>query len=387
MSKHLDWIYDIETYPNTFTVCFADVQARQIKVFEISDRKDQRQQLFEYLRNIYRVKGRLVGFNNEGFDYPVLHKLLKNQNMTVSDIYEFAMSVIKCEDKFAHVIRQKDRIIPQVDLYKIHHFDNQARATSLKMIEYNSRSDNIEDLPFPVGKVLTSDEIDILIKYNIHDVKETFKFYEASSQQMEFRDTLTQQYGLDMTNFNDTKIGKQYFTMELEKNGVKCYEGGKIRQTKRYFIDLAECIFPYVKFERPEFNAILDWLKRQRITETKGVFSNILECDLGDVAKYAKMVTKRNKLDDKPTEDDIANFKKENPLCWVEEVELKSKLPKKDGGGFKKAYYLCWNVAESLNVVINGLCYIFGTGGIHASVESSVIESDQNFIIVDEDVK
>lgn len=386
MSKHLDWIWDIETYPNCFTACFADVTARKMKVFEISDRKDQREQLFNYLRNIYTVGGRLVGFNSVGFDYPVLHKLLKNKSMTVEDIYNFAMEVITSDNKFAHNIRAKDMLIPQVDLYKIHHFDNKARATSLKMIEYNSRSPNIEDLPFPVGKILTSDEIDTLIEYNMHDVKETFKFYQASEQQMVFRDTLTKQYNIDMTNFNDTKIGKEYFVMELERNGVKCFNHGKVRQTKRHFIDLADCIFPYVEFERPEFNAILDWLKRQRITETKGVFSNILEHELGDVAKYANMTTKKQKLKDKPTDEEIAELKKDKPLCWIEEVELKAKLPKKLGGGFKKAYYVCWNIAESLNVVINGLTYVFGVGGIHASVESQVVESDDEYLVIDWDV-
>lgn len=42
------------------------------------------------------------------------------------------------------------------------------------------------------------------------------------------------------------------------------------------FIELKDCIFDYIKFERPEFNAILKWFKNQRITETKGVFSDIL---------------------------------------------------------------------------------------------------------------
>lgn len=381
-----DVIYDLETYPNVFTACFADINDRKIVAFEISDRKDQREQLFNYLRKVYSCKGRLVGFNNVGFDYPVLHKLLKNQSMSANDIYNYAMEVITSENKFVYNVRAKDVMIPQVDLYKIHHFDNKARATSLKMIEYNSRSENIEDLPFPVGKVLSGDEIDTLIRYNIHDVKETVKFYNESKTQLEFREQLTDQYGINMINFNDTKIGKEYFVMELEKNGVKCFEGGKARQTKRHFIDLNDCIFPYVEFERPEFNAILDWFRRQRITETKGVFSDIMEHDLYDVAKYAKMTTKRQKLKDEPSETEIEEFKKGKPLCWVEEIELKAKLPKKLGGGFKKAYYLCWNVAESLNVVIGGLVYVFGVGGIHASVESQVVDSDDDYLVIDWDV-
>lgn len=385
MSKN-DVIYDIETYPNIFTACFADVTTRTMKVFEISDRKDQRSELLQYLRNLYITKAKLVGFNNVGFDYPVIHKILKNQDISVDDIYEYAMKVIKADTVWEHVVKSKDVLIPQVDLFKIHHFDNIARATSLKMIEYNSRSPNIEDLPFPVGMELNDEQKDVLIKYNMHDVKETFKFYLESSTQIEFREVLTKNYGMDMTNFNDTKIGKEYFQMELEKNGVACYAGGKVRQTKRPFINLSECIFDYVEFERPEFTAILEWFKRQRISETKGVFSDIMEHDLGDVAQYAKMVTKKLKLKGKPTDKEIEELKKDKPLCWIEEVQLKAKYPKYLGGGFKFSYYVCWNIAEALNVVIDGLTYVFGVGGIHASVESQVVEATEGYSLIDWDV-
>lgn len=381
-----DIIYDIETYPNVCTFCFADVLERKMKVFELSFRKDQRLELFEYLRGAYKQKARLVGFNNVGFDYPVVHKLLTNKFMSVKEIYDYAMNVIKAENKWEHVVRSKDVFIPQVDLYKIHHFDNKARATSLKMIEYNSRAPNIEDLPFPVGTYLSDNEIDVLIKYNMHDVKETFKFYQQSSTSLEFRDKLTNDYGIDMTNFNDTKIGKEYFAMELEKNGVACYSGGKVRQTKRPYINLGDCVFPYVKFERPEFVAIHEWFMKQTITETKGVFSDIMEHELGDVAKYARMITKRTKLKGEPSDAEIAELKKDKPLCWIEVNELKAKLPKKDGGGFKKAYYVCWNIAEALNVEIDGIVYVFGVGGLHASVESQVVSVSDEYIIADWDV-
>lgn len=37
-------------------------------------------------------------------------------------------------------------------------------------------------------------------------------------------------------NFNDTKIGKDYFIMKLEEHIPECcYEKGKIQQTKRFY--------------------------------------------------------------------------------------------------------------------------------------------------------
>ena len=373
-----DYVYDIETYPNVFTLAIGNVATRKCKVFEISNRNDHREQMFEHLRMICKTNGRMVGFNNVGFDYPVIHHLLKNKTLSVNEIYNYAMRVINSESKFEFIVKDKDVFIEQIDLYKIHHFDNKNRATSLKMLEFNMRSENIEDLPFPVGKWLTDEEIDVLIKYNKHDMLQTFLFYNESKEQIEFREKLSKKYNKNFMNFNDTKIGKDYFIMKLEEEMPGCcYKKGKIQQTIRPFIDIKDCIFDYIKFERPEFNAVLDWFRRQRITETKGVFSNILESDLFDVAKYANMVTKRKKLKDKPTEDDINELKKQYPMCWFEEVELKSK---------KISYYICWNVAETLNVVINGFQYDFGTGGIHGSIESTIVVSDEEYEIEDRDV-
>jgi hypothetical protein len=382
----MNWfVFDLETYPNIFTCCVADMQTRKMKLFEISSRKDQRNDMFEYLRGVRRQNGILVGYNSLSFDEPVLQNLLKNKTMTVGEIYHYAMKVIQSgygDNKWQYQIREKDRFLQQLDLFKMNHFDNKAKATSLKMIEFNSRSNNIEDLPFPVGKHLTNAEMDVLCKYNCHDVKETVKFFENCKAQIDFRLDLQKKYGFNALNWNDTKIGSEFFIMELEKAGINCYDGqGKARKTKRTYIDLVDCIFPYIKFERPEFNAILEWLKRQRITETKGVFSDIPEHELGDVAKYALMTTKRIKFKNKPTQKEIDEMLKQYPLGWVEEIELKAKLPKKDGGGFKKAYWFNYRIADALNVVIDGLCYVFGTGGAHAAVEKRVIVSDEKRVI------
>ena len=49
----------------------------------------------------------------------------------------FAMKLINKspDDRFSSKIKDSEVVIPQVDLYLIHHFDNRARSTSLKMLE------------------------------------------------------------------------------------------------------------------------------------------------------------------------------------------------------------------------------------------------------------
>lgn len=385
MSDLKFYVYDIETFPSCFSVVIGDFWNRRCWTYEISWRKDDRKKLFSRIKKIRAEKDAwMVGYNSYFFDYPVLHYILRNPDCSPEQIYAKAMDIINTgrDEKFKHVIFDNQMIVPQLDLFLIHHFDNVSRSTSLKMLEFNMRSDNIEDLPFDVGKHLTSEEIDVLIKYNKHDMSETSKFLEKSLSQIEFRKKLSDQYDRNFMNHNDTKIGKDYFIMKLEEEMPgSCYKKvdgrRKPRQTARKVIDLSECIFDYIKFDRPEFQAVLDWLKKQKIRETKGVFTDILESDLGELAQYCTLRTKRKKFFKKPSEKQMEKYKQEKPLCWLQEEQLKSG---------KVSYWLCWNVADNLNCVIDGFQYDFGTGGIHGSIESQTVVSDDQKVIIDQDV-
>ena len=343
-----DFAYDFETYKNCFSTVFIDVHTDNQVVFEMSDFKNDWGDFVAFIEKCSKNFIRFVGFNNYYFDYPVLHHLLhrfKGKNPTGSQValeaYWKGQKLIKCtkEEKFAQVIWDNNQVVPQLDLYRIHHFDNVARSTSLKVLEYNMRSDQIEDLPYSPHEPLNQEQIKRLIRYNIHDVKQTVKFYHHTTPMIKFREELTEKYGKNFINHNDTKIGKDYFIMELENAGVKCYyfDDGERKpvQTKRDKIIINDIIFPYVEFDRPEFNAVLDWLRRQRITETKGVFTEI--DDFGSLEAYANL--------------------------------------KKTKGKFK-----------NLNCIVDGFQFDFGTGGIHGSIKPEIVSECDNFAILDFDV-
>src|SRR5690606_17958830 len=274
--------YDIETYPNVFTFTAKTVDKSQRWRFELSDRRQDLHLLRLFLQRLADAECRMVGFKNIDFDYPVVNSIWQNHCITVDVIYNKAMSIIRAPDhaKFSHLVPEWQHVVPQIDLYKIHHFDNKARATSLKVLEFNMRLSRVEDLPFDVGINLTPEQIDVLLDYNEHDVDSTIDFYHESLGQIRFREELTAKYGTNFMNFNDTKIGKQYFIMKLEEvtPGI-CYtrDNGRRepRQTTRNSINLDDVILPYVRFERPEFQRILEWFKSQVITETKGVFTDV----------------------------------------------------------------------------------------------------------------
>lgn len=417
-----DDIYDIETFPNCFLFGFISADGKVLKQFECSHRKNETEEILAYLRTARQQKRRMIGFNNNGFDYPVLHEMLneavaykltkRQYKITPERMYDLAQKQIESfKGEFGHTIRATEVFIPQGDLFKIHHFDNKAKSTSLKMLEFNMLSDTIEELPFDVGTVLSDKQIDELVSYHKLDLTETRKFYLKSLPMIRFRDELSKKYNRDFTNHNDTKIGKDYFIMRLEDAGVECYsfKGGKrkINQTRRDVINLGECLFDYYDFKRPEFIAVKNWFAQQKISETKGVFTDIEEHELGEVQQFAELIQRRKKLFKEPTEEQIQEFKKQRPLSWIEVEELKALEDLKDSEGNpvyetvidskgkekqkkvkvpKKSYWWNWRVATCLNVVIDGFRIDFGVGGVHGSLVNSRVEEDEEYLIVDADV-
>ena len=420
-----DWIYDIETYKSAFTFAVIRADGKFPRVFEVSNRTNELDRIYACVDHIEATAGRLVGFNNVGFDYPILHEVLINRTRWLSksgrqvavDVHKLAQKQIDSfkDNGFGNSIKADEQVVPQVDLYRIHHFNNKAKATGLKMLEFNMRMDNIEDLPYAVDAELADDEIDKLKTYNMHDVRCTLAFYLKSLTQIEFRDNLSIKLGRDFTNADDTKIGAEYFQMKLEDSGVKLHkfkDGKKVMmQTKRDKIAIKDCLFKYYKFDRPEFQAVYDWFSKQVITETKGVFSDIEEHNLGLVAKYSNLTVKRKKFKGTPTERDTDDFKNEHPLGWIEVEELKATEYLFDANGEhvleypldadgcpdlskkrkkvrvpKKSYWGCYRIAETLNVLVDGYRIDFGVGGVHASLTEKIVSAGKTYMVRDADV-
>ena len=346
--KHI--IYDVEVYPNVFTLTALNVRNEQLHVFEVSERKNDYYRLRVFMEDMRRSNAEMIGFNNIGYDYPVLHSLCRFSQIhpdaasVTKAAFNKSQEIIKGVQRFEHTIRSRDEIAKQIDLLKIHHFDNTARSTSLKMLEFVMRSNNIQDLPFdPEKPIECFSEIDQLLKYNRFDVEQTFKFYKISLEKMELRDRLSRRYKRDFTNASDTKIGSMIFQLSLERKLGKnvCFQNGKPRQTHRKSIKVSN-ILQDIPFERPEFQAVYKWLKKQVITDTKGAFTDIEIEDLGPLENFCEIYT-----------------------------------PKTNRGKTR---------AKNVNCVIDGFKFVFGTGGLHGCVHGQTVESDSEHVIVDLDV-
>lgn len=346
MNQQKYYAYDIETFPNVFSCVIQNIDTGDTRVFEISSRKNDSVKFYKTLLWLSQSKKILVGYNNLGFDYPVIKYFLSfyNENLKgeeiVKKLYEYANTLITNKTNSFDI--KSPFHISQLDLMKVHHFDNKAKRVSLKILEFNMRSKNIEDLPFKPGTTIKDDQIDTLLKYNTHDVKETVKFFHHSKDAIKFREKLSIKYKENMLNYSDMRIGKQFFIRNLEQKLGKdiCFKDGKPRQTIRNYIDFSKIIFDCVQFKTPEFQALRNYLSKQYTNDMKKVFVNIPKEELGELASYL----------------DIS----------------------KSG------------IAHSLHIVYKDFTFYLGTGGLHGSVESCFFkpsdEPDDEYIIYDVDV-
>jgi len=327
-------VYDIETFPNCFTFAMEMLHSDVKGVWEISEYRDDRVALMQFFDWMGRENVPMIGFNNIHFDYPVIHLLRRNPQISYQQLYAKAMAIIESFNQFEHTIWANDRFTPQIDLRKLHHLDNKAKMTSLKALQVNMRSPSVEESAVPFGINVDPQQIFSIIGYNEHDVSETKRFAQFSMSAIQSREKLIEQFGIDVLNWNDTKIGEQIIIQRLGED--RCYtrdEFGKrqMLQTPRHRIALGEIIFPIVRFETAEFQRIHQYLQAQVLTAEQ-----IKDLKGEDTEELDTIVTK--------------------------------------------------GVFTGLTATAGGITYHYGVGGIHGSVERKQIKAGGGYLIRDIDV-
>ncbi|AGO48907.1 putative DNA polymerase [Cellulophaga phage phi14:2] len=263
----MKYIYDEETYPNMFLICFKDIESKGYYKFEISDRKNEIEQLYNFLSQDDIV---LIGFNNLNFDYPVLHNtiLKERRNWSAQEIYREAQNIIEAEYS---AVRENEVKIPQIDLYRIWHYDNKNKATSLKWLEFAMLWDKLQDLPYKVGSVLTFEEMENVVSYCYNDVDATERFYYVSEKHIEIRTFYSELEGVDLMNASEIKMSKEIFSKALAKHmGISQWDVKKLR-TFRKSVDIKDIIFPYIKFNDPGNQDALAQFERFKWIDTSNM--------------------------------------------------------------------------------------------------------------------
>jgi hypothetical protein len=155
----------------------------------------------------------------------------------------------------------------------MNHWDNKAKSSSLKWVQYAMDWENVEEMPHPhFEPIQNPQDLRDVISYCINDVMSTKQILEHSKEQIRLRQVLTKEYGIDLYSASEPRISKELFLYFLEqKTGIEKAELKRLR-TPRTHIVLGDCILDYVQFQTPEFQKMIDYFRKTVITSTKDGF-------------------------------------------------------------------------------------------------------------------
>lgn len=296
------WIYDIECLSNFHSATFMALDNKEIRQFVIHK---SRNDFSEYIRFLQTEISGLIGFNNINYDYPILHYLLeKKEFLTNIDSFSNIFSPIE----IAEIIYKKSNevidsdwssipewktIIPQLDLYKIWHFDNKAKHTSLKAVEIAIDFENVEDMPFPDSHYVEDNEVQSILNYNLNDVLATYEFYRITigdtdnplykgKDKIQLRRDIQAEFGLNCLNYNDVKIGDELNKLNYCKNSGLDW---KIVKELPKYIDtftFGQCIPSYIQFKTQELNDFYNLIKDSPVIQDTDGEKQIFKLDFKD---------------------------------------------------------------------------------------------------------
>jgi DNA polymerase elongation subunit (family B) len=224
-----------------------------------------------------------VGYNNLRFDSQVIEWIIRNSEEWYS--YGSLEIAAMISQKAADVIHDANyEVLPeysehnlslkQIDLFKIHHYDNKNRRVSLKRLEFEMDLENIEEMPVHhLKENMTPEERQLTRDYCKNDIMATYEFYKITigdtthplyrgNNQIELRMDIQEEFGIPCLNYSDSKIGdemiKKYYCEEKKIDYKDLPKKGYFRKS----IAVKNCIAPYVKFQTPLLKSFLERMKK-----------------------------------------------------------------------------------------------------------------------------
>jgi hypothetical protein len=277
------WVMDYETLSNCFIGVFEDVKSEHQEIFICHKSKNDIVSLLTFLHKNIELNEWHVSFNGLAFDSQITEHIIRNSSTLLfmdgdkiaKWIYQKAQETIERSNsgEFA-LFSPKDLNIRQIDVFKLNHWDNPAKRSSLKWIQYTMDWKNIIDMPIHHTTEIEEGQIPEIINYCINDVKSTKQIMHLSKDQINLRKVLTEEYDIDLFSASEPRISKELFLHFLNKStGIKKWHLKQMR-TQREQIIFKDIILPYVEFKTATFQNLLK--KFQDIVlypgETKGGF-------------------------------------------------------------------------------------------------------------------
>lgn len=287
-------LYDIEVFPNCFHCTCKDSESHKLYKFEISNRKNQLEELVDFFY-YKRVEHIICGYNNKHYDDIIINYMIQFCGIMkrleylriCSSIYYLSREIISAEKT-----EKNDRIKEYKYANNFYSFDlmtmlySSKQQKSLKEIEILLNMPNVQEFDGDFNSRLTDCEIDDMIAYNVNDVEATETLLKKVKNEIDLRLTVESEWGFDALSMSGVRFGEEILLREYKKYNKSSKDELKANARKIGKINLKDIILPFIQYSNPKLKEVLLDVKnatcnpcksdkKQENYEKKFVLSNI----------------------------------------------------------------------------------------------------------------
>lgn len=286
-------IYDIEVFPNVFHCVVKDTNTGELYKFEISERKNQIEQLVQFFTSSNNL---LCGYNNKHYDDVIMNYIIDYSNVMLhKNIYDVTMSLFNLSQT---IINLEDGNIDKIKRWKYaNYFESMDLLTmmfssklrvGLKSMQITMKYKNVQEYDGDFNRYLPSDKIDEMIGYNINDVESTCSLFNnlVKNGDIDLRLFIEKEYGFNALSMDSVKFGETLLAKKVcEELHINKRQLEQMRSPMDN-IPLKDVILPFIQYKNPKFQKALEDMKKQVVSsknrkpgeknyENKFVVSNV----------------------------------------------------------------------------------------------------------------
>lgn len=298
------YVYDIEVFQNIFHCSVKNTETNNIYKFEISERKNQLRELVKFFKQVDKyitwgdyyttninIPANVIfcGYNNLHYDNPIINYIIEYEDKLMqynipticSSIFNLSKTITtSSEDNIDAWKHWKYQIwFDTFDILTML-YSNKLRV-GLKEIQVTMQYPNVQEFACDWTKPLPLEDFDSMIDYNINDIESTSELLNRCKKDVDLRIAIEDEYEVRVLSKDGVNIGMKILTQKyLEKTGLT-WQDIKDLRSPMSVIPLKDVILPFIKYDSPILQRVLDDMKNQIVSpgrkgyENKFVFNNL----------------------------------------------------------------------------------------------------------------
>lgn len=286
------YVYDIEIFPNVFHCTVKNSETGERLFFEISERKNNLQELVDLFWTIkhqnksgigelnytttlqFQTDKIFCGYNNIHYDNPIINyiidfhkKMLKMSYLNIcTSLFNLSNQIIQSTDtNFSSWTKWKYKVyFETLDLLTMLY--SQKLRVGLKEMQVTMQFRTVQEFEGDFKAYLSASEIPNMIKYNINDVDSTEELLNRCKKDIDLRIAIEDEYNTKVLNKDGVNIGMKIITQKYLEKTRQTWNQIKDLRSPCDFISLQDIILPFVKFNSSILQNVLEDMKKQTVS-------------------------------------------------------------------------------------------------------------------------